>query len=190
MKIITVLTLVLACCAAFAGQQQDAGKPGLFAGQRSETSAVVEAIDQESREVTLRQQDGSTTTFVAGPEVRNLAQVSVGDILHVGYSQTVRIQVAGAEGAEPSAGAVSGITRAEEGEMPGMAAVDTKVIIAKVVAIDVPGMTYKLQFPDGTVNEYRALVKENLEAADVGDVVAIEVTESVIAYVEDADSEQ
>ena len=190
MKFISFLILFLTCCGALAGQQPDSKKPGLFAGQRSESSAVVAAIDQESREVTLRHQDGTTTTFVAGPEVRNLAQVSVGDILHVEYSQTVRIQVAGAKDAGPTAGAVSAMTRAEEGEMPGMATVDSKVIIAKVVAIDVPGMTYKLQFPDGTVNEYKALVKENLEAADVGDVVAIEVTESVIAYVEDADGGQ
>ena len=58
-----------------------------------------------------------------------------------------------------------------------MAAVDTQVLLARVVAIDVEAMTYKLEFPDGAVNEYTAMVRENLEAASVGDMVAIEVTE-------------
>jgi hypothetical protein len=76
------------------------------------------------------------------------------------------------------------MTRSEKGEMPGMAAVDTQILLARVVDINVPNMTYKLEFPDGAVNEYRAMVRENLEAAAVGDMVAIEVTESVIAVVE------
>ena len=55
----------------------------------------------------------------------------------------------------------------------------------KIVAVDLENMTYKLELPDGAVREYVAMVRENLEMAAVGDVVAIEVTESVIAVVED-----
>jgi len=190
MKNMYLLVILLIVAVASAGQQADPGKPGMFVGQRSESSSVVESIDQQTREVTLRHEDGSTTTIVAGPEVRNLAQVSVGDILHVKHTQTIRIQVVGAEGIEPGSGGMSTMTRAKEGEMPGMTAVDQQVLVARVVAIDLDAMTYKLQFPDGAVYEYEALVRENLEAADVGDMVAIEVTESVTAFVEDGQAGQ
>jgi len=185
MKIKLLAALVFIASAALAGQQGDNPKPGMFASQTSTMQATVEAIDHEARLVTLQRADGTSVTFTPSPDVRNLDQVSVGDKLHVEYSQTVRITVATAEGVDPAAGAVSAVTRAERGEMPAMAAVDTTVLLAKVVAIDLDNMTYKLEFPDGSVNEYIALVEENLRMAAVGDVVAIQITESVIAAVED-----
>lgn len=184
MKIKLLLALTLVCGYAFADHHEGDRKPGMFAGQRAEMQATVEAIDHEARLVTLKRPDGTSVTFTPSPEVRNLDQVRVGDVLHVQVEQTVRIQVVGAEGIEPGAGEIVSITRSEEGEMPAMAAVDTQVLLAKVVAIDVEAMTYKLEFPDGAVNEYTAMVRENLEAASVGDMVAIEVTESVLAVVE------
>jgi Cu/Ag efflux protein CusF len=189
MKIRVLVAILLASSIAFAGQDESVGqrKPAMFAGQTSTMQAVVEEIDHEARLVTLRKQDGSTVTFTPSPEVRNLDQVRAGDILHVEYSQSVNIQVVSAEGAKPAAGGMSAVTRSERGEMPAMAAVDTQVLLARVVDIDVPNMTYKLEFPDGAINEYRAMVKENLEAAEVGDMVAIEVTESVLAAVEAVD---
>lgn len=184
MKISTLVAMLLVGGFAFAHPHGPKPKPGMFVGQSSTMEAVVEAIDHEARLVTLRKQDGTAVTFTPSPEVRNLDQVSAGDILHVEYSQSINIQVVGAEGADPAAGGMTAVTRSEAGEMPAMAAVDTQVLLARVVAIDVPGMTYQLEFPDGAVNEYRARVKENLEAAEVGDMVAIEVTESVLAMVE------
>jgi hypothetical protein len=185
MKIKLLALLMFFGGIAWAGQEQSSPKPGMFASQTSTMEAVVEAIDHEARLVTLKRADGTSVTFTPGPDVRNLDQVNVGDMLHVEYSQTVRILVADAGDIDPAAGAVSAMTRSEEGEMPAMAAVDTKVILAKVVAIDLDNMTYKLEFPDGSVNEYVAMVEENLKMAAVGDTVAIEVTESVIAAVED-----
>lgn len=185
MKIKLLAITLLLGGAAWAGQEAGDPKPGMFVSQSSTMQAVVEAIDHEARLVTLRRDDGTSVTFTPSPEVRNLDQVDVGDILHVEYSQSVRIQVADVEGMDPAAGELAALTRSEEGEMPAMAAVDTKILLAKVVAIDLENMTYKLEFPDGSVNEYVAMVEANLEMAAVGDVVAIEVTESVIAVVED-----
>ena len=185
MKIKLLATVVLLAGSAWANAQEDEAKPGMFASQTSTMQSVVEAIDHENRLVTLKRDDGTSVTFTPSPDVRNLDQVEVGDVLHVEYSQSVTIQVADIDGMDPAAAEVAGITRSEEGEMPAMAAVDTKVLIAEVVAIDLENMTYKLEFPDGSVNEYVAMVEENLKMAAVGDIVAIEVTESVIAVVED-----
>ena len=184
MKIKALILFAFLGGQAFADHHEGDAKPAMFAGQTATMQAVVEEIDHAARLVTLRKEDGTTVTFTPSPEVRNLDQVSAGDVLHVEYSQSVNIQVVSAEGVDPTAGGMTAVTRSEEGEMPAMAAVDTQVLLARVVEIDVPNMTYKLEFPDGAVNEFTAMVKENLEAADVGDMVAIEVTESVLAVVE------
>lgn len=183
MKLTTISILILISGLAWAGQQEGDMKPAFFASQTSTMEATVDAIDHEARLVTLRKQDGSSVTFTPSPDVRNLDQVSVGDVLHVEYSQSVSIQVADVDGIEPAAGELSAIARSEKGQMPAMAAVDTSVLLATVVAIDLERQTYKLNFVDGSVNEYVALNPENLKMAAVGDVVAVEVTESVIAEV-------
>jgi len=63
---------------------------------------TVTRVDQKTREVDLRAADGREATFVAGPEVRNLAQVEAGDTLSVTYMEAVAVRVypveAGAKG--------------------------------------------------------------------------------------------
>ena len=54
--------------------------PGTASAARVVTaSATVTAIDMNTRQVTMRGAGGNTFTVVAGPEVRNLSQVRVGD---------------------------------------------------------------------------------------------------------------
>jgi len=185
MKIKMLLALVFLGSAAYADHHEGDAKPGMFVSQTSTMEAIVEAIDHEARLVTLLREDGTSVTFTPSPDVRNLDQVEAGDVLHVEYQQSITIQVADLDNMDPAAAEVAGITRSEAGDMPAMAAVDTKVLLARVVDINVENMTYKLELPDGTVNEYEALVRENLEMAAVGDTVAIEVTETIIAVVED-----
>jgi hypothetical protein len=182
MKITKLFVALLAISFSWLALAQD--KPAMYASQTSTMQAVVEEIDYEARVVTVRKTDGSTVTFTPSPDVKNLEEVSIGDILHVEYSQSVRITVADVDGVEPGAGELSAITRTEEGEMPAMAAVDATVIIATVVGIDLETNTYKLEGPDGMVNEYVAMNPENLKLAAVGDIVVIEITESVMAAVE------
>ena len=93
MKIKILALLVLLSGHAFADHHEGDAKPAMFAGQTSTMQAVVEAIDHEARLVTLRKQDGTSVTFTPSPDVRNLDQVSAGDILHVEYSQSINIQV-------------------------------------------------------------------------------------------------
>ena len=165
-------------------------KPSIFQSRTATMQAVVEEIDHESRVVTVRKPDGSAVTFTPSPEVRNLDQVGVGDVLMMEYSQSVSISVhAAPDDMAPASGEIAGIARTEEGQMPGMAAVDTQITIAKVAAIDLEQNTYKLQFDDGSVREFVAMNPDNLRMADVGDVVIIEVTETLVATVEEVASE-
>jgi len=146
-------------------------------------SAVVEAIDHETRVVTVKKPDGELLTFTASEEVRNLPQVSVGDVLVAEYRETVSIEVMDGEGMEPEAAEAVAMARAEEGQMPGFAAMDTRVATATVEEINVEANTFKLKGVDGGVREYVARNPENLRRASVGDLVVMTVSEAIAVEV-------
>ena len=178
-----ILSLVALSLTGVAAAQD---KPSIFQSRTATMQAVVEDIDHESRLVTVRKPDGSSLTFTPSPDVRNLDQVHVGDVLLAEYTQSVSITVhAPEEGVGPASGEIAGIARTEEGQMPGMAAVDSQITIAEVAAIDLENNTYKLLFDDGSTREFVAMNPANLRMADVGDIVIIEVTETLVATVEE-----
>jgi hypothetical protein len=139
--------------------------------------------------VTVRKPDGEEITFTASDEVRNLAQVDVGDFLIAEYVETVSVEVMANDGIEADMAAVSAMARTEEGEKPGFAAMDATVVTATVEEINLEMNTFKLKGPDGSVNEYMARNPENLKRAAVGDLVVITVTASVAIVVEEKPAE-
>lgn len=185
LKYVSVVASFLAFTIAWAGEEPSmTDKPSFSASQSMVVSALVEAIDQETRVVTLRKSNGEAVTFTAGDDVRNLAQVSVGDQLTAEYVETISIQVMAADGMEPDSAEVVAMARAEEGDMPGFAAMDAVVITATVEEINIEANTFKLKGPDGVINEYTARNPENLKRSAVGDLVVITVTEAVAIVVE------
>ena len=90
---------------------------------------------------------------------------------------------------EADAAEASAMARTKEGEMPGVAAMDTVVVILTVEEINVEANTFKLKGPDGVVEEYVARNPENLKRAMVGDLVVMTVTEAVAITVEKAPAE-
>lgn len=159
-------------------------RPSFSASQSMTVSAVVQAIDHETRVVTVRKPDGEEITFKASEEARNLDQVEVGDVLIAEYVESVSIDVMANDGLGADAAEVAALARTAEGEMPGFAAMGTSVVIATVEEINVEMNTFKLKGPDGTVSEYVARNPDNLNRAVVGDLVVITVTEAVAIAVE------
>lgn len=156
-------------------QDAEMERPSMSTSRTMTVSAVVEAIDHETRVVTVRKTDGEEITFTASEEARNLDQVAVGDILLAKYVETLSIEVMANEGFEPEAAGAAAMAHTKEGEMPGLAAMEQTVITAVVEEINLENNTFKLREPDGTVNEYVARVPENLKRAKVGDLVVITV---------------
>jgi len=189
-KYASVLALLTVAAMAWAGDKGPmAEKPAFSASQSMTVTALVEAIDHETRVVTVRKSDGEAITFTASDEVRNLAQVSVGDYLVAEYVETVSIEVMANDGMEAEAAEVSAMARAEEGEMPGVAAMEAMVVTATVEEINLETNTFKLKEPDGSINEYMARNPENLKLAEVGDLVVTTITASVAIVVEEKPAE-
>jgi hypothetical protein len=159
-------------------------KPSMYSSDSITVTAVVEAINHETREVTLRKNSGEVITFTASEEARNLDQVAVGDILNANLTQSVSIEVMEDDGKGPRVAELGAMDRTDEGKMPGGAVINATVVVASVEEINIEANTFKLLGPDGNVNEYTARNPENLKRASVGDLVVITVAESMAISVE------
>jgi len=168
---------------------ETASKISMSTNQTVVLTAVVEAINQETREVTLRGPEGNTVSFVASEDARNLGQVEVGDIVMAEYVQSMSIEVFANDGTEPGAGELTVAGRSEEGDMPALTAIDALVVTATVEEINLEANTFKLKGPSGEIKEYEARNPENLKKAAVGDLVVITYTEAIALSVEKTTAE-
>jgi hypothetical protein len=180
------LAVLMIAGIASAGEDAEMDRPYFEASVTREVSAEVTAIDHATRIVTVRTENGEMHTFNVSEEVRNLGQVGVGDMLYAMYDSVYTVEVLPNDGQEATAAAVDAVARAEEGAMPGMAAMETTVISATVEEINLEANTFKLKGPEGNVTEYTARNPENLKRAKVGDLVVMTVTEAVAITVESA----
>lgn len=140
-----VAAAFLAGCAAISsGTRDTTSKETLVT-----TSATVEAIDQATRVVSLKDNaDGTRFQVVAGDEVRNLPQVEVGDQVRVDYYSATTVSMASTSdsGAEIRAAAAG---RAPEGAKPGGLAVTTRSLVVTLVSYDPNTGLAIFRTPDG-----------------------------------------
>lgn len=150
-----------------------------------EVTATVTAIDQATRAVTLRKDDGTEVSFVASEDVQNLAQVQVGDVLHVVYAEALAYEVRkGGTAAAPVTAIAGGA--AELGQRPAGALARQTTATVAIIAIDpqVPSVTF--QGPAGNTRTIKVLHPEKLEGVRVGDTVDVTFTEALAIKVVEA----
>ncbi len=191
-KALTLLAALLLFAASPCWSTESApatDKPSMTTSQTVILTAMVEAINHETREITLRGPEGKTVSFVASEEAQNLGQVAVGDIVMAEYVQTMSIEVFANDGSEPGAGEIVVAGRSEKGEMPALTAIDALVVTAIVEEINIEANTFKLRGPSGEIKEYEAQNPENLKKAEVGDIVVITYTEAIALTVEKTTAE-
>ena len=95
----TLLLFATTCWSAETAPATD--KPSMSTSQTVTLTAVVEAINHETREVTMRGPEGNSVSFVASEDARNLGQVKVGDIVMAEYVQSMSIEVFANDGYGP-----------------------------------------------------------------------------------------
>jgi hypothetical protein len=178
-QVITATLLILSASAWAAEDNATGEKLSLSASHSESLSAVVDAVNHETREVTLTGSKGNTITFTASPDVRNLDQVNVGDRVFAELYEEVNISVQAVNDAKPGAGQMQQISSAKKGDKPGAAVVGTTVVTATVEEINLENNTFKLKGPEGKVQQFTAENPENLKKAAVGDLVVITVTQAL-----------
>ncbi|MFU8765350.1 MAG: hypothetical protein ACNA7T_12545 [Haliea sp.] len=185
MKTIRLLmSAALVACATLATAADEA-LLSVSASRMVEASASVAAIDQGTREVTLTTEGGESITFTAGENVRNLEQVAVGDLVTMTVLEEISMSLVRPEQAMDAAeGGLVAAATAARGERPGMVVADIEVITATVEAIDLDAGTFALKGPEGNVMEFKARSAENLQKANVGDLVVFELDRAISLVVE------
>ena len=126
-------------------------QPSVQREKVEEITATVVSVDQATRMLGLQGEDGSTASFAVGEEVKNFAQIRVGDKVVVSYYRGLAAEL------QPKGTPLSKkvdqldvTTRAQEGTKPGAgvgAATKATVVIEKV---DMMNNTVSFRRPDGT----------------------------------------
>jgi hypothetical protein len=174
------------CAAVSSGNRETTSQETLIT-----TSATVEAVDQTSRVVTLADNaDGARFQVVAGPEVRNLAQVEAGDQVEVDFYQATTVSMASPSDSGADIAAV-GATRTPEGARPGGLAVATRSLVVTLVSYDSNSGLATFRTPDGFTRrtvvppDFRSFAAGLQRGARVAvtmtDAVAVSVTETPAA---------
>ena len=173
--VVALVGLFLGCTTVPA--VEEAGKPGVLLGEVSSLVATVESVDLDTREVVLRGADGDTVRFIAGDEVRNLAQVEAGDRVVVEHSVALLLMAAPATGGEPARADVLNVWRAELGQKPGGLVEHTVAATGTVTTVDEASRTVTIEGVERTVV---------LEVADDFDLGSISVGDEVHALYQES----
>ena len=151
--------------------------------------AVVTAVDPTTREVDLRNQEGEITTVVAGPEIRNFAQIKVGDTLNVRMMQALLMEVRPKKTLVKRTEVEAGVALAPQGGQSGVATGRRITTTVTIQALDMKKDFVKFTLPDGEVRSTTAKTaagKELLHTLKVGDQVDVVFTEATGLVMEPA----
>ena len=159
--------------------QMGGGK--LSVGRMTEIRATVEAIDLAQRQVRLKGPKGNVVPVTVGEEVKNLAEVEVGDEVMVQFYQALAVSLAAAD-ASLSLSETSEAVRAEPGDKPGAAVLRQVTAVARVDAIDAAASTVTLRGPKGNTVDVE-VPAEALQKVKVGDLVEAVYSEALAVSV-------
>ena len=143
----------------------------------------VTKIDAATRTVTLMNKDGETS-IVAGPEVKNFAEIKVGDHFDVVYELAVAIELVKVKNPGTTSEQVStSTTAAPQGDKPGMITTKTITATANVEAIDAAKNIVSLKGPQGNIFKVKVQNPDLLKDIAVNDQVKVVYTEAIAAVV-------
>ena len=181
--IILLVVLVSGCASA---------PESLELSEVQEISATVTAVDYSQRRVAVRGPQGNEFSLDVGPDVRNLAQVQVGDTIRLSYEQAYVATLTDADEVSSSVPVTIGAARAELGERPGAAVGQEVTATVRIESVGPDGETVTFTGPAGRLEAIKIRRDEARTFARrlrPGDIVEITYTEAIAIQVE-AMSEQ
>ena len=168
----TALALTAALAADAAAQVK------ILPGETTTMTATVEAIEQSSRSVTLRDPKGQLRTITVPQSVERFSDVKIGDKLTVTFYDTITIRKK--DPGEPDVDTLTGGKTPTAGAKPAGTASIQQTITATIDQIDmnVPSISFK--GPRGWAYSSKVKDKKALSQVKVGDRVDIIWTEAML----------
>lgn len=143
----------------------------------------VTKIDPATRTVTLKNNDGETS-IVAGPEVKNFAEIKVGDRFDVVYELAIAIELVKVKNPGVTSEQVTTSTAtAPQGDKPGVITTNTVTATANVEAIDAAKNIVSLKGPQGNIFKVKVKNPDLMKDIAVNDQVKVVYTEAIAAVV-------
>jgi Cu/Ag efflux protein CusF len=162
------------------------GQPGKTVTKENAVTATmtIRAIDQATRSITLRAENGDEDTFTVGPEVTRFDQLKVGDTIRATYYESLVFQLR--KPGVPSAPASTTVAGGRIVEVPGGAVgkQETTTVTVKAVDMNVPSIT--VVTADGRTMTRKIGDRKNLEGVSPGDRIDITYTQALIVNAEAA----
>jgi Cu/Ag efflux protein CusF len=160
-------------------------KPSYFSEDRQKATATVEAINRETREITIKNEDGEVTTLTAGPEVQNFAQIKPGDRIEAEYYESIAINVRDAKNAADISNSVeqAAARTAPLGDKPAGVGARQVTLVANVEKIDAKNQLVTLRGKSGNTRVVKVRDPKNLQKLEVGDQVVATYTEALAVAV-------
>lgn len=149
-----------------------------------QVKATVTKINHQTRETTVKTEDGREVTFTVDPAAKNLDQVNVGDVVVATYVEALAYEVK--KGGTADATQTVGGGTAAKGQMPAAAIANQVVVTVKITAIDpkVPSVTFT--GPQGNSKTVTVRDPAKLKGVAVGDTVVLTYTEALAVKVDKA----
>jgi Cu/Ag efflux protein CusF len=148
-------------------------------------TATIQAIDQTTRTLTLRDDKGNEDTFSVGDGVQRFNELKVGQKVNVTYYESIVFQLLkpGEKGGGTSVEAA--LDRAKSALPAGTLAVQDKATVTvKAVDPSVPSIT--VTTPDGRTVTRKIENKKNIEGVKAGDKIDITFTRALVTTVQNA----
>ena len=153
--------------------------PGVAAvAEKVNITATITAIDAATRTVSLKGPKGNETSVVAGPEVKNFAQLKVGDAVDLTVVEALTLELRKG-GGKPVAWTVKeGAERAKAGQAPAGVVGRQISVVGDVLAVDAATGTVTVRGPQRTV-ELKVQDPAQLKLIAKGDQIEATFTEAV-----------
>jgi hypothetical protein len=189
-----LLPFLLLAAACQSSQTAPPSAPPPAQGQKAhvantfEASAQVVSVDAASRRVSLRREDGTVIDLQLGEQVRNFAQIAVGDVVRVSYEETLAAAKLPAGTDIRTAEGAFAAGRAKAGAKPGAGVGAGISIRVRVESIDLPRDIVVFALGSGELMARRLRTQEGRAFATglkVGDLVQLDYTECVAVEVQE-----
>jgi Cu/Ag efflux protein CusF len=162
-----------------------------MAGASTTATATVIGVDAATRVVTLKGADGKVFDVTCGDEVKNFAQIKVGDLVHAEYAMGLSLELkkAGSKGTEKKGAAPAeehSVATAPLGAKPAGAVTRKVTALADVIAVDEKNHVVSLRGPRGNEVDLDVQDPDQLKNIKKGDHVEVVYTEALAIVVEAA----
>jgi hypothetical protein len=192
-KTAVLILLGLGVFLAGCGQQEkpaeqaasDTEKPAVSRVSEVSITATVEAVDQQERTLTLRDEDGDMINLRVSDQITDFSKIDVGDMVKVTYYESFVASVLSPEEQAPE-NEDKTVALDPQGEKKGVATLGVTQRTVTVEGIDLENRMISVKNDKGEISDLP--VREdvrNLENLKVGDKIVIRVTQAMAIGVQE-----